>query len=138
MRISIAREPCGEAADLLGRAAAFIEASSFEVHMLWSHHHPEGRRMHGMPGSRDPRWKDGTLGWMFGLGELDGLPVVMSIRTAAILDHPVVFWHMTSVVTDSRMVDSWWNEFGNTHAMRSDAMNFHNVLSHLWDLSGKE
>lgn len=103
-----------------------VEANTYEQHMLWN----ENRR------SAQPKtWKDTSYGLMEVIGYFGEMPVCVSLLTAEVDRHKLLFIHATSQVVDHRMIDSWMNVTLPRSAFRKDgyinkvdAMNFHNVF----------
>lgn len=109
-----------------------VEASSYEMHMLWVENdrsQPE-RKMH---------WVDNSAGLGQNFGSVGKMPVYGSLWTRVIDGHKILFVEMTSTVIDHRMVEAWLKENLPVTAFedcdprqrmnQSDPMNFHNVFS---------
>lgn len=109
--------------NLIENAKFAVEANSFEKNRLWSEHKDK------------LDWKENTEGKMITLGELDGIPVCMSIFVDTLNGFNVIFYEMTSLVVDYRMVDAWLEDkFGGLFGKMDtcfDAKNFHNIINKL-------
>lgn len=103
-----------------------VEANSFEHHCLWKENRDSGRR----------EWVDNTSGYGFTVGILAGNPVCISLRTAVIDGHKILFYYATSTVIDHYMINQWLalnlpdTAKGNYPAgyNTTDATNFHNIF----------
>lgn len=103
-----------------------VEANTYEQHMLWHEN-----RCHGQPKT----WVSNTFGLRAVIGDLADMPVCISLLTAEVEDHKLLFVYATSQVVDYRMVDKWLEDTLPKSAFREDgrvnrvdAMNFHNVF----------
>jgi hypothetical protein len=103
-----------------------VEANNYEQLMLWS----ENKR-------RDPPrvWKEKNSGLLETIGHLDDMPVCISLWTAEIDGHKILFYEPTSQVVDYRMIDNWLETNlpktafrKDGYVNRSDSMNFHNLF----------
>jgi hypothetical protein len=79
-------------------------------------------------------WVENFLGYSETLGRLADMPVCVSLRTAVVRGHKLLFIDPTSQVVDHRLIDEWLEEWLPPTARRGsvvnkvDAANFHNVF----------
>ena len=69
-------------------------------------------------------WKQDNLGFMYQLGETDGMPVMASGFWADIDGKRVLFIELTSMVADYRLLDPFLKEYCPYAERTTDAMNF--------------
>lgn len=119
--------------DLAARCVGVVEANSFERLSLWQKKSPRSET------SRNPvnTWQDLGSGCMFHVGDCDGRPVNVEISFACINGKWVMFYWPCSQVVDFNLVEEWLEKY-MSHARKSDAMNFHNIIFHINDLNKKE
>lgn len=108
-----------------------VEANSFEQHCLWKENHfLEDDARHKR------EWKDNTSGMGETIGYVDGRPVAISLRTAIIDGHKIMFYYATSNVIDHKMICEWLllnlpdtaKVSGPAGYNTTDATNFHNIF----------
>jgi hypothetical protein len=116
----------GEMAKFLSGVVGVVEADSYAQHMLWA----ENRRR-----EKPLKWTGNSRGLMETIGNLGGMPVCVSLFTAEIDGHKLLFIDATSQVVDHRMIDGWLKKTMPPSAFRkdgyinrTDATNFHNVF----------
>src|SRR6185369_11590419 len=80
-------------------------------------------------------WEQDCVGMWEKIGELDGMPICISMAILKIAGKRILFWELTSQVHDYRMVEPFFekNECipkwdNGTRFARTDAMNFHHCL----------
>lgn len=110
-----------EIEEFLKDSVGCVEATSFEQQCLWE--------------KNQKGWTEVLGGYGKEIGELDGRPVVISLRVAIIFDQRVIFYHPTSQVVDWGMIVNWldknmpWSAKVNGQLRNVDAQNFH-VIRH--------
>lgn len=99
-----------------------VEANSFESMRLWE---TKG----------DLSWISSSCGLGQTIGHIDGRPVFLSLTTAVIDDHKIVFLDVTSEVVDWNLILTWLRDTlpatafrENGYINKTDAMNFRNVF----------
>ena len=112
---------------LLPLTVFLVEATDFEQQTLWQRHHAE------------LSWKDGLWGVGQRVGELDGRPVMLSLKWQLLHGHPVLFFHDMSQVVDHQMVDAWLVANVPVYAAdmprkRCNPQNFHHCIRELEQL----
>ena len=112
--------------DFLNGVVGVVEATSYERRMLWV----ENQRR-----EQPKTWEEQSLGLLPTIGYLDDRPICLSLFVAKVGGHKLLFMHVTSQVSDYRMVDEWLRAEMPRSAFREsgfvnkvDAMNFHNVF----------
>jgi hypothetical protein len=113
--------------DYLSGVVGVVEATDNERHMLWD----ANQRYRKMT------WEQARHGYGPVVGRLDDMPIAISILTANVDGHKLLFVHPTSVVVDHRQIDKWLTETLPQSAFREDgyinrvdAGNFINVFPH--------
>lgn len=107
--------------EMIAKTEHWVEANSCEQQYLWKDFGPESiLKKHS--------WEQEGMGIVRKLGELDNMPVNISISWAYIDGHLVGFYYSPSMVTDYRMLDEFIKKTGKQEV---DAMNFHNCIRHL-------
>jgi hypothetical protein len=116
----------------LNNTVFIVEANSYEAFALWRENSEDSSSalIH-----KPVQWRQENPGFLITLGELDNMPVTLSLNWVTINGSLVLFYYMPSVVTDSRMADKWLEENCNppkwdncTRRSHCDAMNFHHCL----------
>lgn len=104
--------------------AFLLEATNFEQFMLWEKwfDNVDHREKVGLQS-----WKQG-VGKLVPLGEIGGLPIVISIIWDWLNDSKVIFWESTSQVVDHRMIDAYFAHFAPKIG-KSNSSNFHLCLA---------
>lgn len=102
-----------------------VEANSFEKLCLWQDYHEE----------RKKPWVEGRSGLCEIVGDINGMPVNVSLYVDVVDGHRILFYDAVSAVVDHRLVLQWLQETLPKSAMRPDgfpnkvdAMNFYNVF----------
>ena len=117
--------PDKEMSDFLAGIVGVVEATSYEQLCLWKEDHDR------------VKWELNPSGLMEIVGHLDDMPVCLSLTTATVDGHKLLFIDATSQVVDNRMIDKWlletvppsaMNERDGRYVNKVDAMNFHNVF----------
>lgn len=109
-----------------------VEADSFSQLKLWEEY-PKLQKF----------WQQ-QVGMSIVIGRLDDMPVKLCCMPVLILGKKVIFWELVSAVQDYRMVEPFFDKICNpkwdngTRRARTDAMNFHNVISELRETSNDE
>ncbi len=117
-------------AEYLAGVVGVIEATSFEHHSLWCDYAEAGQKH----GRRFP-WNETGHGTLQQVGGIGNRPIWISILTATVDGHKLLFWHVTSPVADHDQCEAWlrvnlpetaFREDGRLN--QSDPMNFTNVF----------
>lgn len=93
------------------------EATSYEQYCLWGQFHNE----YGYS------WVSSTMGTGKTLGEVDGMPVFISLISHIVNGKKILFIEPTSVVVDWRFIDKYKEE-NYKDVPSSDANNFINLI----------
>lgn len=93
-----------------------VEATHDEKSHLWALYTKELNK----------RWKENNSGILETVGYLDDRPVCISLSTAVVDGHKILFWHATSQVVDHVLIDEWLKL--NTPDNRTNATNFHSIF----------
>lgn len=96
------------------KTKGIIEATSFECLCLYKEHEKD--------------WIQDNGGIVIQVGELDNMPVNISIFWNTVNGAYLLFWEAISQVVDHRMIDKWFGK-NLPNIKRVDAMNFSNVFS---------
>lgn len=116
--------PDEEIVKFLEGVVGVVEANSYETLCLWKEE----------TGERKTSWIDDTRGILEVIGHIGDLPVCISLRTATVDGHKILFVDPTSRVVDHEMVQLWLEKnlpksaFEGNYINRADAMNFYNVI----------
>ncbi len=108
--------------EFLQGVIGFVEATSFEYHQLWKEWEDKST------------WKQNLSGYGQVVGHLDSRPVFISLITAVIEGHKVLFIDPTSEVVDWKLIETWLlvnlpeTAMVNKRVNRTDAMNFTNIF----------
>lgn len=128
----------------LRNCVAFLEATSFESHILWRdwanqapYHAPDS------PGKLRVDWESPSMGYGIHLGTVENLPVMVSVRIIKIDGQPVCVWEMTSRMVDYDMMEKFIvdlkPEFKDDLATRrNNASNAHIIMYLCKELAGKK
>lgn len=106
-----------------------VEATDCEKFYIWKEHTDE----------RDGTFENSRHGLMCGVGVVGDMPVTLSLYTALIDGHKILFYHSPSQVVDHRMVRTWLDEncpksaWEQDRLNHSDATNWRNVLPRTTD-----
>ena len=113
-----------EMTNFLHGVVGVVEANSFESLCLWEEAEEQGRS-----------WISNNSGFGQTVGQIAGMPVCLSLLTAEVEGHKILFIDPTSQVVDHRMIEEWLAKTLPKSAFRDDgfvnktnAMNFHNVF----------
>lgn len=104
-------------------ARGICEASDYEQHCIWKECAEDNRT-----------YKQVMSGYMLPVGEFGGMPLCISLNSAIINGHKILFYHQCSMVTHSDMIRTWIKEnmprslWSRGRLNHSDAMNFVNIL----------
>lgn len=111
-------------AEFLNGVIGVVDANSYERLCLWQEWQKPGKS-----------WKENTSGFLETVGHLDGRPVCVSMFTATVDGHRLLFLDATSQVVDHKMIDEWLQRTmpqsafrDNGYVNRVDAMNFTNIF----------
>jgi hypothetical protein len=114
-----------EMTDYLSGVVGVVEANSYEMLCLFNEYTNELKKP----------WKQNSFGLGENVGEFGGMPVFVSLLTAEVDGHKILFIDPTSQVVDHRMVEKWLAEtlpasakLDSGRVNKTDAMNFHNVF----------
>lgn len=120
-------KPDEEMTRYLDGVVGVVEASRCEQYMLWAENDRISRRS----------WISSTSGYGETVGSVSGMPVHVSLSTATVDGHKLVFADAVSRVVDHTMVRDWLEAALPKTARKADgrlnitdAMNFHNVFPH--------
>lgn len=113
-----------EVARFLDGVIGVVEANSFETSRLWREHHEKRA------------WIENLSGFGCTVGHRHGDPVCISLLTATVDGHKILFFHPTSPVVDWDLIDAWMvaslpkSAFraGSDVVNRTDATNFANIF----------
>lgn len=114
-----------------------VEANSFEVMSLWNKHAKKGMMEYvDEPKSYRVDWVQDYSGVVYQLGELNGMPMMVTFFWNVLNGVRVVFYESTGYVTDTRIIEQWLDQNCDpkTHdnrPARTDAMNFQHVLQEI-------
>lgn len=105
-----------------------VDANNYEHLCLWEENKKYSIRT----------WQEQLGGLLEKVGELDGMPVCISLRVDIVGGQKILFMYPTSMVVDHRLIDKWLEKnmpktaYGmkyNPHILnRTDAMNFSNIF----------
>jgi hypothetical protein len=104
-------------------AIGCVEANSFERMCIYRNND-----------KASDSWKDSGEGYGAPVGDVLGKPVYISLNSAVVNGHKVIFYYPTSVMVDHNLILDWMRgnmpetAFKNDRLNTVDAMNFHNVL----------
>ena len=107
---------------LIEKAQFAVEANSYEKINLWLEYKDK------------LDWKQITEGKLITLGKVDDLPICMSIFVDILNGVPVMFYEMTSLMVDYRLVDDYLeNKFGEFHSRDycTNSMNFGRIVNEI-------
>lgn len=116
-----------EMTEFLAGVVGVVEANSYEKLCLWEENH----RRRAMP------WVQRMDGLMVVVGNIDDRPVCITLTTADVGGHKILFIDPTSQVVDHAMIEKWLldtlpasaRQPNNANYLnKADAMNFHNVF----------
>jgi len=99
-----------------------VDANSFEQQCLWEKY------------SSRLDWQSNNAGIGVEIGRVDGRPVNLSLFTAKLNGHTVLFVDAVSQLVDYKMIDEWLAAncaptYDNGHRIaRTNGMNFHHCL----------
>ena len=96
-----------------------VEANNNETLSLWKELHTQ------------VNWEQDCKGTIIQVGELDNRPINISFFWSKINGKRIAFWEAISQVVDHKMIDDWFKR-NLPNISRSNAMNFHNVLHHIF------
>lgn len=123
----------------LAKTVVAIEATHNEAHELWARWATDSiaRELYDGKAVRNDRHvKQVSVGICEKLGELAKMPVMLTGFWYYYDERLVLFWEMTSQVTDGRMADEWLKEKLPKDCYKTDATNFGNALGHIDRLNG--
>lgn len=111
---------------------AFVEATSEEQHTLWAKFSSQSKEHPDYP---KYIWNQNNSGLLVTVGKFGDMPVVLSLYKAKIGNDLVLFYHPTSMVTHSELIEKWIDTHKPKTAIndrgrlnRTNATNFSNVL----------
>lgn len=114
-----------EMTEFLHGVVGVVEANSYEKMCLWQEHQARGS------------WRERTDGLCQVVGTIDDRPVCVSLFTAEVDGHKILFVDPTSQVVDHAMIEKWLldtlpasarQQHNANYLNKVDAMNFHNVF----------
>lgn len=102
-----------------------VEATSYEQLCLWQEHHQTAHRA----------WIENNMGLSVTVGHVGDMPVNISLSTAIVSGHKVLFYDDISQVVDHEMIEEWLkkNLPASAHTPdgrlnKTNAMNFLNIF----------
>jgi len=111
-----------------------VEATGYERLALWR----EFRDQFG-----EKNWEEDSMGFSQQVGELAGLPVMVTVFFTKIFGQRVCFYESESMVTHYDMVKTWvMNQCNNPkwyngyRTAQADAMNFHHAIDAAREAAG--
>lgn len=120
-----------EMSKFLNGVVGVVECDSYGHHMLWIENHYKATELE----HRKLDWKSDQMGMMEKVGEIDGMPVCISLFKAEIDGQLILFVDPCSMVVDHRLIEAWYKRAlpksafrANGYVNMTNAMNFHNVL----------
>lgn len=125
--VEVDRRPDDQMTKFLDGVIGCVEADSFARFMLWKENEdraPEHKR----------EWSSNNTGLSTQVGILADHEVWVSLQTAIIGGHKILFYSADGRVVDHDMVRSWLEcrlpktAFNGTRLNNTDAMNFHNIF----------
>lgn len=111
-----------EMVEFLGGVVGAVEATSFERLCLWQER------------DKTKPWVQGLSGFLERVGEINDLPVCISLQVDEVDGHRLLFYNATSRAVDHDQIKTWLHANLPDTAKRDgrvnrvDAMNFHNVF----------
>lgn len=119
--------PDAEMTKFLEGVVGVVEADNYGKHMLWVENSRRDTPL---------TWVQNCHGYLLTIGMLDDMPVCISLFTAVIDGHKLLYLEATSTVVDHRMIDDWLKKNlpesafqpGGEFVNSTDAMNFHNIF----------
>jgi hypothetical protein len=120
----------GRYADYLDGVVGYVEATSYEKHALWNEYAIEALPFHKGDTKTRYDWKETGSGYLANIGMIDGRPIWISLLTATVAGSKLLFWYVTSPVSDIDQCNAWLSANLPAAALnnRSDPMNFTHVL----------
>lgn len=110
----------------LKKTLFIVEATSFEMHMLWERH------VYKNPNPL--KWEQ-MDGWLVTVGHLKKRPCCISVFWVKIDNQLIMFWYPTSQFVDHLMIDKWLGEHfcgkwdNQRRRAECDANNFYHCIS---------
>jgi hypothetical protein len=118
--------------DFLSGVIGIVEATDFERQCLWERNHEH------------MTWESNLSGYLPTVGLHGDDRVVISLLTAKIDGHKVLFWHATSPIVNYTLITEWFRKNMPRTAFRPDdylnnvdSQNFSNVFSYERDKAYK-
>jgi hypothetical protein len=105
-----------EITEFLSGVVGVVEANSYERLCLWQE--AQGRKT---------PWRKRSVVLHETVGHLSDMPVCLTLVTAEIDRHKILFIDPVSQVIDYRLIDNWLADM-LPGVRKVDAMNFHNVF----------
>jgi len=99
-----------------------VEANSYEHLCLWNEW------------KERIKWEDDNLGIWYQIGEINNLPICISMRWTKINNYLILFYHPTSRIVDHDQIEDWFKKHcypkwdKDTRIAHCDAMNFHHCI----------
>ena len=110
-----------------------VEATSFEQHTLWEHYSNESARA-GF-GRKAPTvlydWVSTGMGFFACTGHFGGEPVYISLMTATVAGHKLLFYYASGTTANHDVIEAWLTENVAEYHNSTDAQNFTNVFASL-------
>ena len=106
----------------LDNVVGVVEATNFEYHQLWKEWEDKDS------------WFTNLSGYGAVVGDIDSRPIFISLRTAIVNGHKILFIDPESEVVDWKLINKWLFTHLPESAMeggrinRTDAMNFTNIF----------
>jgi hypothetical protein len=103
-------------AKFLEGTVGIVEANRFEQHCLWERYTQND----------GAAWQENTMGYGVRVGDLNDMPVFLSLTTANVNGKKILFIDPTSMVVDHRLIEAWIGRV-LPGVNKTDATNFHVV-----------
>lgn len=122
-----------------------VEATSAEQFFLWQERSDTSDCMSKTYDRLKVRWEELSEGCWTQIGKIGKRPVCISLSWARIEGQLVLFWRMTSEVTDLSLAEKYLNKMMDPFPMwdngrrraETDAMNFHLAVEAARQINGR-
>lgn len=108
-----------------------VEADSFATLRLWQDWSSEAT-------GNNCEWKQDSTSYVEEVGRIGERPVCAMISWYLIENIRVGFWEATSMVVDYEIIENWLRKRFKNVKQKTNAINFHNVLFPIQDLTNKK
>lgn len=120
--------------ELAKQCVGVVEATSFEKLSIWQYYSPQSHTKGSHPATS---WVQKLSGGAFCAGDFGDMPVNIEFTFECINGKWVMFYDPCSMVVDHRLVEKWLDDH-MSHAKHTNAMNFHNIMHHIYRLNEGE